>query len=215
MPIYRGDKQIIKIYRGDREITSVYRGDRQVFSSGERVFLFERGGTDVYKAKFVSEEQGSTMNLSFSATSNFDQFSRKYEIVYKNIFDNYLYYQRISNTVIGKTSVILGGIKTTILSNYDVGKHKITIDKTKLYLDDVFVKDLTIGDTLNTGSQQTIRLRNNSFYEMKIYQDDVLVYHFVPAYRLVGNNKEDYGIAELVNEEFVFNSNLTGKPEYE
>ena len=215
MPIYRGDKQIVKIYRGDREIKNVYRGDRQVFSSGERerVFLFNQGGISIYKAKYVREEQNSTINLSFSATPNFDQFSRKYEIVYENIVNSIFYRQRLNVTCISKTYILLGGIRN-VISIPETGKHKIVIDEGVLYLDDGRPIGLAIGNTLDTNEQQTITLRKNSFYEMKIYQDDVLVYHFVPAYFLA-SDVEHYGIAELVNQNATFHADLKGKPEYE
>lgn len=215
MPIYRGDKKIVKIYRGDKEIKSVYRGDRQVFSSGkQRVLLFKRGIANVYKAIYVSNKQSSNIPLNFMATPNFDQFSRKYEITYENISATVFYRQKITTTYIGKATMRLGGTKNSI-SNHNVGKHKITIDKTKLYLDDAFVQDLTIGDTLDATQEQIILLNNNSFYEMKIYDNDVLVYHFVPAYFISSNGIEHYGIANLVNQAVAFNDDLTGEPEYE
>lgn len=208
MPIYRGDRKIASIYRGDRKIAKIYRGDRQVYSAKKRVLLFD----NIYKAVWVNGDVG----LLFPSTPNFDPTIRKYNFKYWGDIGQWFYMTAQSIVKISNSSLVLGGNNNAVLLP-TTGTYNIEINKTKLYINESFVQDLVIGNTLETSDLQFLTFNANmKFYEMKIYDNDVLVYHFVPAYTIV-NNREQYGVAEMVSRIFsTFPDNrINGEPEYE
>ena len=175
----------------------------------KRVLLFD----NVYKAVYI----GTSINLAipFNATPNFDPALRKYEFTYEGDIGLGFYRQTLSTTKIAKNGINLGGSNNSY-SFPTSEKHNVIIDKDKLYVDDVLISTLSIGNRLDTTNEQSFRITTNlEFYEMKIYDNDVLVYHFVPAYRKLTGISEQYGIAELVSETFVNDYRLNGEPEYE
>ena len=216
MAICKGDKQIVKIYRGDKEITKVYRGDTQVFSGGKRILLFMAGTTAVYKAKYIVNNTTNDINIEFNCSSNTQPQLRKYEFTYKNM-GSYFYRQKQGTTRIYRVSQRFGGVSNDYsFPLKDNIIHNVVIDKTKLYIDGSYVRDFEIGNTIDEGTTQRIAIGYGGcyLYEMKIYQDDELIYHFVPAYFMSGGTL-NYGIADLVNQYTNFHPNLIGEPEYE
>lgn len=219
MPIYKGQNKIVGIYKGTTKIAKIYKGTNVIYSSSKLPAEFQ-------EVEYIeTAASGPYINSNYIFTTRSQKIIIEFESIYNygNAFfgsqtssgrSNILW--RVGNNLqfgIGNQSA-----GTVITSHTYNTKHKFECESlSNTYsckLDNVYVKENESYTGTNITNLDTYIFANNlngtpespsslRVYNLKIYDNNILVRNFVPCYRKADNVA---GLYDLVNGVFYTNA---------